>query len=164
MTDANPDGLTIDVEAMASDGWSPKERRNVETVAEFIQLLMIDHDFDSVRERFGESPYVQHNHAIPDDIEGLLAYLERLTRRFPDYGYDVRRITADGDTVTFHSHVTMRSRHRGNWRKGLNIIDTWRVVDGQIGDHWDAVQPLDAFMRLYTLLTGGRVRNDNGTF
>ena len=164
MTGATLNEPRIDVGALASDRWSPEERRNVDTVAEFVQLLMIDHDFGAVRERFGGSPYVQHNHAIPDHIEGLVAYVERLTRRFPDYAYDVRRITVDGDTVTFHSHVTMRSRHRGNWRKGLNIIDTWRVVDGQIGDHWDAVQPLDAFMRLYTLITGGRVRNDNGTF
>ena len=38
------------------------------------------------------------------------------------------------------------------------------MVDGLIGDHWDAVQPLDRSMRFYALLTGGRVRNDNGTF
>ena len=31
---------------------------------------MIDHDLDGVRERFGDSPYVQHNHSIPDGIEG----------------------------------------------------------------------------------------------
>ena len=58
----------------------------------------------------------------------------------------------------------MRAKHRGDERKGLNIIDSWRVVDGLIGDHWDAVQPLDTFMRFYTFLTGGRTHNDNGTF
>lgn len=164
MTTQTLDALSIDVDRLASEGWSTTERRNAETVADFIQLLMLNHDFDAVRERFGHSPYVQHNHAIPDGIEGLLGYVGALTKRFPEYTYDVRRITVDGDVVTFQSHVTMRAKHRGNPRKGLNIIDSWRIVDGLIGDHWDAVQPLDVFMRLYTALTGGRIRNNNGTF
>lgn len=155
---------SIDVDALASDHWSADERRNVDVVAEFITLLMIDHDLDAVRARFGSSPYVQHNRNIPDGIEGLLGYIGGLVKRFPEYAYDVRRITVDGDVVTFQSHATMRAKHRGNERKGLNIIDSWRVVDGQIGDHWDALQPLDAFMRFYGFLTGGRIRNDNGPF
>ncbi|MEM7286205.1 MAG: nuclear transport factor 2 family protein [Actinomycetota bacterium] len=154
----------IDVDALAGRDWSTDERANADVVAEFVQLLMIDHDLDGVRRRFGSSPYVQHNHSIPDGIEGLLGYIERLVKRFPEYSYDVRRITVDGDVVTFQSHVTMRAKHRGNDRKDLNIIDSWRVVDGEIGDHWDALQPLDAFMRFYAFVTGGRVRNDNGTF
>lgn len=157
-------GTSIDVVGLSRDHWSADELREVEVVAEFVQLLMIDHDLDAVRERFGDSPYVQHNHSIPDGIEGLLETIATLVGRFPEYTYDVKRISVDGDVVTFHSHVTMRAKHRGNDRKGLNIIDSWRVVDGKIGDHWDAVQPLDRFMRFYALMTGGRVRNDNGTF
>ena len=164
MTVTEPTQPTIDVDALAGDTWTPDERRNVDVVADFIQLLMIDHDLDAVRARYGDSPYVQHNRNIPDGIEGLLGYIERLVRRFPEYAYDVRRITVDGDVVTFHSHVTMRAKHRGNVSKGLNIIDSWRVVDDKIGDHWDAVQPLDTFMRFYGFLTGGKIRNDNGPF
>ncbi|MEL6981351.1 MAG: nuclear transport factor 2 family protein, partial [Actinomycetota bacterium] len=118
----------------------------------------------SARNRFGASAYVQHSRGIPDGIEGLFNYLEGLTKRFPGYSYDVKHVHADGDYVTFHSHATLKSSHRGNDRKGLNIIDTWRLSDGQIVEHWDAIQPLSASMRFLALVTGGRAKNTNSIF
>ncbi len=156
--------LNVDFEALKQDHWTEKERTNAERIAEFVQHLMNDHDFDYVRKEFGDANYVQHNRNIPDGILALIDYVEAFANRFPDYGYDVKRITADGDTVTFHSHATVNKSHRGNDGKGLNIIDSWRVVDGEILEHWDAIQPLDAFMRFYVLMTGGQVRNQNGVF
>jgi hypothetical protein len=46
----------------------------------------------------------------------------------------------------------------------MNIIDTWRVEDGQLVEHWDAVEGISFFMRLYSLLTGGQIRNSNSIF
>ncbi|MEM1270403.1 MAG: nuclear transport factor 2 family protein, partial [Bacteroidota bacterium] len=100
----------------------------------------------------------------PDGLEGLTEFLRRFVGRFPEYGYDVKRILVDGDTVMFHSHVTTKASHRGDDTKGFNIIDTWRIQGGTIADHWDAIQPLDGFMRLYVWLTGGAIRNANGVF
>ena len=31
-------------------------------------------------------------------------------------------------------------------------------------DHWNAIQPLDGFMSFYVLMTGGRIKNNNGVF
>ena len=87
-----------------------------------------------------------------------------LVKRFPDYAYDVKHILVDGDIVILHSHATLRKSHRGNQRKGFNITDRWRVADGAIVEHWDSVQPIDLFGRIYALVTGGKVRNDNGTY
>ena len=28
-------------------------------------------------------------------------------------------------------------------------MDTWKVENGKITEHWDAVQPIDGFMRFY---------------
>jgi len=125
---------------------------------------MNDHDFDQVLSTHGSDNYVQHNRNIPDGIPALVAFVRDFAKRFPDYTYDVKRILADGETVTFHSHATVNSKHRGDDGKGLNIIDIWQVQNGQITRHWDAIQPLDAFMRSYVLLTGGRIRNANGVF
>lgn len=154
----------IDIIPLLKDHWTPRERANVERVADFIQLLMNDHDYDAVLSRFDAGTYVQHNRNIPDGIPGLVAYLKDITKRFPEYAYDVKRIDVDGDNVTFHSHATMRAKHRGNDRQGFNIIDTWRLVDGEITDHWDALQPLSFSMRLLGLLTGGKIANSNGVF
>lgn len=158
---ANP---TPRVDIVPQEHWSETERSNVSLVGEFVQLIMNDHNFDSVRRRFAHGAYQQHSRGIPDELEGLLGYLRQLTERFPEYSYDVKHAQADGEYVTFHSHATLRSKHRGDQRKGFNIIDRWRIVDGEIREHWDAIQPLDFSARLLALLVGGRVENTNGLF
>jgi len=125
---------------------------------------MNNHDFDYVLKKFGSNDYVQHNRSIPDGMEALVEYVRSFANRFPDYTYDLKHTYADGDFVIFHSHATIKAQDRQNDRKGLNIIDIWRVEDGQIKDHWDALQPMDGFMRFYNLLNGGKIRNDNGVY
>ena len=70
----------------------------------------------------------------------------------------------DGDYVTFHSHATLKEEDRGNDQKGMNIIDTWKIENGKIVEHWDSIQPLDVFMRFYVGLNGGDIQNANGVF
>ena len=94
----------------------------------------------------------------------IISYVESFAKRFPEYTYDVKHIYADGDFVTFHSHATLKAAHRSNDRKGLNIIDTWKLEDAKIVEHWDALQPLDLFMRFYMFVTGGSFKNNNGVF
>ncbi|MEM7023447.1 MAG: nuclear transport factor 2 family protein [Pseudomonadota bacterium] len=144
--------------------WTDEERRNVELVAEFVGLVMNEHDYEAARERFGSNSYVQHSRGIPDRMEGIIDYLDGLTKRFPEYRYDVRHVHADGEFVTFHSHATMKAKHRGDERQGFNIIDTWRIADGEIAEHWDAIQPLSFSMRLFALVAGGRIKNSNSIY
>ena len=125
---------------------------------------MNDHDFDAVLEHFGNASYVQHNRTMPDGMGGVVETVKRLVKRFPEYSYDVKNIIASGDSVVFHSHVTMRKAHRGNERKGLIIFDMWRIEDGAIVEHWDSLQALDLPMRLYLAASSGKIRNNNGIF
>ncbi len=46
----------------------------------------------------------------------------------------------------------------------MNIIDTWRIEDGRIVEHWDSIQALDFSMRVYSLISGGDIANSNGVF
>ncbi len=156
--------LTIELEKLGRPTWSAEEAANVALVADFVRLLMNEHDFDALRDRFGSSTYVQHNHGIADGIEGVIKTVGDLTKRFPDYTYDVKHILVDGDIVVFHSHATLRESHRGNPRRGFNITDRWRIDNGEVVEHWDSIQPIDLFARFYGLVAGGRVRNDNGTY
>lgn len=156
--------LKVDLENLKKSHWTPEETANVKLIADFVQNLMNDHDFEYVLNKYDNSSYIQHNRNIPDGVKGLVGLLSNFTKRFPDYCYDVKRIIADGDHVVFHSHATMKKGDRGNDRKGLNIIDDWRIRNGEIVEHWDSLQPLDGFMRLYALMTGGKIRNENGVF
>ena len=156
--------LKVDLEKLKKGHWTPEELENVELIADFVQNLMNDHNFEYVLKRYGNASYTQHNRNIPDSMEGLVNVLRDFTKRFPDYCYDVKQIIADGEHVVFHSHATLKKSHRGNDRKGLNIIDNWKIQDGEIVEHWDSLQPLDGFMRFYVLMNGGKIRNANGVF
>ena len=156
--------MKIDYTPLLRNSWTNQEKRNVELVGSFVQTLMNDHNFELVLQEFGNPLYKQHNRSIPDGIPNLIQYVKGLTKQFPEYAYDVKRITADEDYVTFHSHITMKNKDRGNERKGFNAIDTWRIEDGQIAEHWDALQPLDPFLRFYFWIIGGKISNANGVF
>jgi len=158
------DIIKINLDNFKRKSWDSEEYKNAVLVVDFVQKLMNDHDFDAIEQKYGNQPYLQHNRSMTDSIKGVLTVVKSFANRFPDYTYDVKHINVDGEYVTFHSHATINKKHRGNDTKGLNIIDTWKVVDGKIVEHWDAVQPLDLFMRFYNLLTGGAIRNKNGVF
>lgn len=144
--------------------WTKKESENVKVVVDFFQHLMNEHDFEYTLKTYGDGPYTQHNRGIPDGIYGLVEYVKTLTKRFPEYSFDVKKIYADGDFVVLHSHCTLQAKHRGNEKKGFIITDTFRLKNGKLAEHWDAIQPIDMFTRILFLLTGGAVGNDNPTF
>jgi len=154
----------IGFEELQRSGWTEKEQANVEVVSTFVQLLMNNHDFEQVLARFNNDSYVQHNRNLPDGIDGLVGFLTEFVSEYPEYSYDVKHISADGDYVVFHSHATLKEADRGNDQKGMNIVDTWRLEEGRIVEHWDAIQPLDGLMRIYVLLNGGDIQNSNGVF
>ncbi len=154
----------INFEALKQKHWSEEEAKNVDTIADFVQHLMNDHNFDYVLEHFDNSKYVQHNRNLPDGVQGLVSYVKTFVKSFPEYSYDVKHIIASKDMVVFHSHATTKAKNRGNEKKGFIITDTWKLENGEIVEHWDAIQPLNAFFRLYVWLVGGKVRNSNGLF
>ena len=158
------DTIKIDYNALRKDYWSDQESQNAKLIIDFVQHLMNDHDFEYVTQKFSHQNYVQHNRNIPDGLEALIGYVKNFSKQFPEYAYDVKHIYTDGDHVIFHSHATVKRKHRGNDKKGFNIIDKWRVKNGEIMEHWDAIQPLDAFMRFYIWMVGGKIRNTNGVY
>ncbi|MEO0369222.1 MAG: nuclear transport factor 2 family protein [Pseudomonadota bacterium] len=161
---AEDDKLTIDLESLKKSSWTAADLSQAELMADFVQNLMNNHNFDYILEQYNDSSYIQHNRNIPNRIEGLVGFLQEFVEDYPDYTYDVKHIFVDGDFVIFHSHATLNKEDRGNDKKGLNIIDTWRIENGNIVEHWDSIQALDGFMRFYSLLSGGTIRNSNGVF
>ena len=158
------DKLTVDLASLQKANWSEQELKNAEIITDFVQNIMNNHNFDYVLEHYNDSSYVQHNRNIPDKVTGLVGFLKDFVAEYPEYTYDVKHIYVDGDYVIFHSHATLNKEDRGNDEKGLNIIDTWRLENGRIVEHWDSIQALDGFMRFYSLISGGTIRNENGVF
>ncbi|WCE32519.1 nuclear transport factor 2 family protein [Vibrio sp. SCSIO 43137] len=156
--------VKIDLSSLQKSNWTEHERKNAELVADFVQNLMNDHNFDYVLQHYNDSAYRQHNRNLPDKVTGLVAFLQEFVEEYPDYSYEVKHIYVDGDYVIFHSHATLKKEDRGDDQKGMNIIDTWRIDQGRIVEHWDSIQALDLSMRFYSLLKGGDINNSNGVF
>ncbi|NQW05190.1 MAG: nuclear transport factor 2 family protein [Acidobacteria bacterium] len=132
-----------------------------------MQLLMNDHDFERVLDVYGDAAhpgYEQHNRLIEDGVAGVVGFIRGIVKWFPGFSYDVKMILVDDSIVTFRSHVTMNEKDRGNDARGFIVYDSWRVDDGQMYDHWDAMHPLSLMMRVAALLVGGSVKNTNGVF
>ena len=164
MSKSNSETPQIIFDNYVQDHWTQQENENVKVVIDFFQHLMNEHDFEYTLKTFGGGSYIQHNRAIPNEIEGLVAYVKTMVKRFPEYSFDVKNIFADGDYVVLHSHTTMKAKHRGNEKKGFIITDTFRLKDSKLAEHWDAIQPIDFFSRFLILATGGTIGNDNPTF
>ena len=160
----NSDKPIIDLSSLQKPNWTEQELANATVITDFVQNLMNNHNFDYVLEHDNDSAYVQHNRNLPDKVTGLVGFLQEFTEDYPDYSYAVKHIYVDGDYVTFHSHATLKKEHRGDDQQGMNIVDIWRLEDGRIVEHWDSIQALDGFMRLFSLISGGNIRNSNGVF
>jgi len=154
----------ISFDKLKKDSWSDREIQNIQLVIDFIQMLMNDHDFNNVLKKFNNPYYRQHNRSIPDGMEALIKYVKDYVKRFPDYSYDVKHIYADGDFVIFHSQITTHIKDRGNDTKGFNVIDTWKIENNQIVEHWDSLQPMNGFLRFFFWLIGGKIANNNGVY
>ncbi|WP_226646819.1 nuclear transport factor 2 family protein [Microbulbifer variabilis] len=154
----------IDFEALEKSHWSFADRENAKLVVEFVQQIMNAHNFDEITRLYTGQPYKQHNRNIADGIEGVVKTVGDLVKSSPEFSYEVKHVYVDGEYVILHSHATLKAKHRGDDTQGFNIVDTWRVKDGQLVEHWDAIQGISFSMRLYALVSGGRVRNKNGVF
>lgn len=115
----------LNFDEFAQEQWTEQERRNAKTVIDFFQLIMDEHNFEHTLETYGGVSYIQHNRAIPNNIEGLVAYVKNFTKRYPEYSFDIKKVIADGDFVVLHSHTTVRAKDRGNEKKGFIITDTF---------------------------------------
>ncbi|WP_299866150.1 nuclear transport factor 2 family protein [uncultured Hoeflea sp.] len=143
--------------------WTEPERTNLQIVGSFVEGIKAK-KFDEVIEQYKDSAYIQHNRSVQSGVKAIVEVNKKLAKQFPEFTLTAKHVYVDGEFVTFHSHVTFKAKHRGDDTKGLNVVDIWKVSDGNIVEHWDSLQPLDFMSRLLTLLTGGAIRNDNGVF
>lgn len=154
----------IDFKKFNKNSWTDDERSNVQVMVEFFNLLIADNEFKGFKKRFSSSEYLQHNRIVETGLNPLIEFTRQLVKMRPEFYSELKHVYADGDYVIFRSHATMKAKHRGNDSKGLIIVDTWKLEEGRIIEHWDCIQPLSFGMRFFLLIGGGRKKNDNGIF
>jgi predicted SnoaL-like aldol condensation-catalyzing enzyme len=79
--------------------------------------------------------FVEHSPGNPSGREAFIAFIaESPVARAR---LDLKRVIADDEYVVMHYHMTTDDDPCG-----IAVIDIWRLIDGQIVEHWDVVQPV----------------------
>lgn len=89
----------------------------------------------SAVDRWVAPGYLQHSSLAADGSAGLRELVANLPAGFR---YDLHRVIADGDLVALHG------TYHGFGPDPLVAFDIFRVADGKLAEHWDALAPVVA--------------------
>ena len=107
------------------------------TVLEFYHAYGIEKDAEKCRAFFGDK-YIQHNPFVQDGVEHFLRFVRFRKERYPEGRNNVMMAIADEDKVMLHVHSVLTPGEPGR-----NLVDTFRVEDGKIVEHWDVIQDIE---------------------
>ena len=96
------------------------------------QRIFGDLDATAVDEYMSDD-FIQHNPTVADGPEGVKALVQRLASQgIPKQKIVFKHVGAEGDIVFLHSRYEMAGKE---WR----FIDIYRVENGKLAEHWDAM-------------------------
>ncbi|MEO0367535.1 MAG: nuclear transport factor 2 family protein [Pseudomonadota bacterium] len=120
-------------------------------VTKGMDALFKDFDEQAMRSLFTPS-YIQHNPNVPSGLDPVLGLLPVL--KDAGFDYETHRMIEDGDLVLTHTTYTNAQVFGA---PTVIAFDIWRVEEGKIAEHWDAIIPL------YTETASGRSQTDGAT-
>ena len=95
--------------------------------------LFVNKDISAIDRYWGPS-YIQHSPSVENGVEGLRALATSMVM-MPGFTITTHRVIADGDLVAVHySGAAGPSR--------MVVFDIFRVSNGRIVEHWDAMAPV----------------------
>jgi predicted SnoaL-like aldol condensation-catalyzing enzyme len=116
---------------MVAAGLSPEEQANVEVATRVLEEGLVAGDVAVINELV-RPDYIQHNVLASDGRQGLLDFVAALQAQ-GGIALEIHRRFADGDLVALHStYGTGENRRVG--------FDVFRLDNGQLAEHWDAMQ------------------------
>lgn len=103
---------------------------NKEIVITGMKGVFIDHD-PAVAEKLWDDTYIQHNPLFPNGKEVVVGFAKNPP---PGFKYEMGMVVAEDDIVM------VRGRYTGFGPKPFIAVDTFRVKNGKIVEHWDVLQ------------------------
>ncbi|MEM6841796.1 MAG: nuclear transport factor 2 family protein [Bacteroidota bacterium] len=126
---------------------SSEEKKNIRLVWDGMKAILDTKNEQVVEDSFAED-FIQHNPWAKDGIDHIKEMLAF------EFGYKPIRWVADGDIMAYHGYYTAPNPLGEH---PLLCVDMWRIENGKIQEHWDALAPLPE-----TQVTHATEGNGNG--
>ena len=108
------------------------QEKNKQIVTKAYQRIFGELDTSAVDEYMSKN-FIQHNPTIADGTAGVKALVKMLASRgILKQKITFKHVVAEGDIVILHSRYEMAG-------KEMRFIDIYRVENGKIAEHWDAM-------------------------
>jgi predicted SnoaL-like aldol condensation-catalyzing enzyme len=107
---------------------------NSEPVRGFLDVAFNQRQPIKAFELYCGNAYVQHNTHAPAGGPASAEFLESFVGQHPGTSIDIKRVLVDGEFVMTHSHIKLTEDELG-----AVAMDIFRVREGKIVEHWDAV-------------------------
>jgi predicted SnoaL-like aldol condensation-catalyzing enzyme len=127
-----------------------KTAANKNTIREFIEKVLLNHEMDKVATYINPDNYLQHNPAVADGLEGFGEAMKYFAENGLVMEYTkLHKVLGQGNFV-----LTMSE---GTFGKGEHtaFYDLFRLENGQIVEHWDVIAPIPS---------ESEWKNENGKF
>jgi predicted SnoaL-like aldol condensation-catalyzing enzyme len=111
---------------------TPEEQANVVVATRVLREGLIGGDTAVINELV-RADYIQHNLQAMDGRAGLLAFVAFLQTQGPG-AIEIHRVLANGNYVALHSTY-------GTGANRQVAFDVFRLDNGQLAEHWDALTP-----------------------
>jgi predicted SnoaL-like aldol condensation-catalyzing enzyme len=110
---------------------------NKQVVRDFYETAFVKHLPAEAMKNFVGDKYIQHNPHVKDGPEPFITYFTGFYKKNPKATTEIKRMVSEGDLVAVHAHSRANAKDRG-----YAAIDIFRLENGKIVEHWDAVQPV----------------------
>ena len=113
--------------------------QNKKIVVDFYEGVFSKHQVQTYSDRYIGTQYIQHKPYVADGKAPFVNYFTQYFKEHPQAKSTIKRVIADDDLVVLHVHCTQNAQDRGE-----AVVDIFRVEQGKIVEHWDAVQSVPA--------------------
>jgi predicted SnoaL-like aldol condensation-catalyzing enzyme len=130
---------TLSFQSLAEPSAASEISQAERIVVEFYDKIFVQHNGDvrKVAEQLVHEDYIQHNPWVATGREAFIIAFSRVVKNRSSTSKTViKRVITSGDYVVLHVH----SYNTAKDGSGSAGVDTFRVVDGKIMEHWDVWQ------------------------
>ena len=106
-------------------------KRNKSLIATLYAKVYNERDMAVLTDIFADN-YVEHSPELENGRTALGAFLDKIFGLFPEMGFTLARLVAEGDLVVAHALMRRKPDDRGT-----AVVEIFRFSDDKIVERWD---------------------------